>query len=120
MNGKYPVANGLATQLHVSWYMCIKTRPQEWVGVHLQECIAPLMEALITIFLLFRVGSACLVQPIFEQFFILLQHQVLAQYYIGLVKTLVCQAFAQDFTNPCQLSHKFLPHWLTNKVAVLL
>ena len=91
-----------------------------WVGVHLQECIAPLMEALITIFLLFRVGSACLVQPIFEQFFILLQHQVLAQYYIGLVKTLVCQAFSQDFTNPCQLSHKFLPHWLTNKVAVLL
>ena len=86
----------------------------------LQKCIAPFLQTVITIPWILDVRSNCILQPLPEVLFVLLQKQELSENHISFVKTLVSQFLSHNFPDSCELCDGFLTHRLRDEISVLL
>lgn len=86
----------------------------------LQELLAPITQALITVGGLFGVCVACVLHPVLEQLRVFLQDQILAENGVGFVKAGCFQALAQRFADTGQIGDRLLAHWLGHKITMFL
>lgn len=84
------------------------------------EGFTPLLETFAAVALLLLVGAASFLQPIGEELVVLLQQQILSQYHVSLVETLLLEPFSQDVADAGKVRHRFFPHGLGNEVPMFL
>lgn len=74
----------------------------------------------MTVCSLLGVGVGCVLQPVNEEFLVLLQDQELTQHNMGLIEAFAGESLTQHRSDAGQLRHFLLPHGLSHKVTVLL
>ena len=86
----------------------------------LQELVAPVTKALVTVGGLLGVCPGQVLDPIHEKVLVLLEQEELAQDDVCLVEALSLQSLADHGSDPRQVGHWLLTHWLSHEVPVLL